>query len=538
MAAGKKTTEYTTGHKKKVNQARTSGGDLSYWLETTEPLEFSTLDSDLSVNTVIVGGGIAGVTTAFLLTKQGKSVAVIEDGYIGSGESGRTTAHLVSALDDRYYDLENYFGKEGARKAAESHASAVDLIEYNITTENIDCDFERLSGYLFLHPSDKMESLQKELESSRRAGLNTELIDGVPGIKAEKGPSLKYPSQGMFHPLKYLSGLCSAIIRNGGKIYTKTHADKIDSNGITTSNGHTVKAEHIVVATNTPIHATFEIHTKQEAYRTYVIGATVPKGSLPRALWWDTGDQNSTWHNYPYHYVRLQNYDDQHDLLISGGEDHKTGQAGKENIEEEMRFENLIKWTKERFPVVDVVYRWSGQVMEPVDSLAYIGRDPAESKGNIYFATGDSGTGMTHGTLAGIIISALIAGADNPWAELYDPARKTMKTATDYITANLNVAKQFGDYLTKGDVSSVKEIAPDSGAIIRMGISKAAVYRDKSGNLHSYSAVCPHLKCILEWNGEEKSFDCPCHGSRFTCYGKVINGPANTDLTPVEVKDE
>ncbi|MGE5411275.1 MAG: FAD-dependent oxidoreductase [Clostridiales bacterium] len=523
---------------KKVNPARASGADLSFWQATTKPLEFATLNEDLSVNTVIVGGGIAGITTAYLLAKQGRSVALLEDGYLASGETGRTTAHLVNALDDRYYDLENYFGKEGARKAAESHSAAVDLIEYNVTTENIDCDFQRLPGYLFLHPSDKKDSLKKELEATRNAGINTELLNSVPGIPSEPGPCIMFPFQAMFHPLKYIAALANTIVKQGEKIYTKTHVTKVDSSGVVTSNGHSVKAEHIVIATGTPIHRTFEIHTKQEAYRTYVIGATVPKDSLPRALWWDTGDQESTWNIYPYHYARLQNYDDEFDLLIVGGEDHKTGQPDKEGIEEEMRFDKLIKWTTERFPVQEVLYKWSGQVMEPVDSLAFIGRDPAESKGNIYFFTGDSGNGMTHGTLAGIIISDMIAGGENPWASLYDPSRKSLKTATDFVEANINVAKQYTEFLSGGDVDSVKQIAPDHGAIVRMGTSKAAVYRDKSGNIHAYSAVCPHLKCIVEWNDEEKSFDCPCHGSRFTCYGKVTNGPANTDLTAADIKDE
>ena len=271
----------------------TSGNQNTFWINSAVPIIYSELQQNIEVDIVIVGGGIAGVTTAYMLIKEGKTVAIIEDGNIGSGETGRTTAHIVNALDDRYFEIEKTFGREGAKLAAESHTAAIEMIEKIVYEEGIPCDFIRLNGYLFLHPSDKVESIEEELRATHRVGINTEILDEVPGIPFEKGPSLKFPDQAQFHPMKYLKGLCDIITSKGGYIFTGTHAKIIDKNGIITSKGYHIKAKHIVVATNSPVNNKVTIHTKQAPYRTYVIGAMVPKGSLPKALWWDTGDHNS-----------------------------------------------------------------------------------------------------------------------------------------------------------------------------------------------------------------------------------------------------
>jgi Rieske Fe-S protein len=264
------------------------------------------------------------------------------------------------------------------------------------------------------------------------------------------------------------------------------------------------------------------VHTKQAPYMTYVIGARVPRNSVPLMLMWDTGD--------PYHYVRLQpGVDADHDLLIVGGEDHKTGQA--DDIDQ--RHPRLEQWTRERFPMMrDVTYRWAGQVMEPVDSLAFIGHNPLDSD-NVYTVTGDSGNGMTHGTIAGMLLTDLILGRNNPWKSLYDPGRVTLRASGEFAKEAANMAAQYADWITAGDVDSVDQIGKDSGAVMRRGALKVAVYRDPTGALHERSAVCTHLGCIVQWNPAEKTWDCPCHGSRFDKFGEVINGPANTGLPRV-----
>jgi glycine/D-amino acid oxidase-like deaminating enzyme/nitrite reductase/ring-hydroxylating ferredoxin subunit len=513
-----------------------SGETTSVWMASSKeiPSDGKVME-DVSADVVIVGAGIAGMTTAYLLTREGKRVIVLDDGPIGGGMTSRTTAHLVNALDDRFYELERLHGERGAFLAAESHSAAIDRIEKIVKEEKIDCEFERLDGYLFVPPNESKEKLEDELKALHRAGLTgVEMVERAPLKEFDTGKALRFPRQAQFHPLLYLAGLARAIRRDGGRIFTGTHASKIEGGQqarIETSDGHVLTAAAVVVATNTPVNDRVAIHTKQAPYITYVIGARVPSGSVAKALYWDTPD--------PYHYVRLENINardtdtgetEKYDLLIVGGEDHKTGQADDAN----KRFAWLERWTRTRFPMVEEIeFKWSGQVMEPVDGLAFIGRNPMDED-NVFIATGDSGNGMTHGTIAGILLTDLIMGRANDWETLYDPTRKTLKALPEFASENLNVAAQYTDLVTPGDVDSADEIKPGEGAIIRHGLKKVATYRDESGAVHERSAVCVHLGCIVDWNSKEKTWDCPCHGSRYDAYGKVFQGPANRDLSPVD----
>jgi glycine/D-amino acid oxidase-like deaminating enzyme/nitrite reductase/ring-hydroxylating ferredoxin subunit len=500
-----------------------SGATTSVWMASAEIRARPALPKDLSADVCVVGAGIAGLTTAYLLAKEGRSVVVLDDGMIASGETSRTTAHLVNALDDRYFEIEGMHGERGARLAAESHTAAIDCIEAIVARENIDCEFERLDGYLFVPPGESTEVLDKELDAAHRAGLTgVERVARAPLKDFDTGPSLRFPRQAQFHPLKYLAAMAQAIEGVGGQIFNKTHAEDFRDGSpceVKTDKGR-LTAGAVVVATNTPVNDWVAMHTKQAAYRTFVIGLRLPKGSVSKALYWDTPD--------PYHYVRLQSMGID-EMLIVGGEDHKTGQAD----DADERFERLEVWTRERFPVAkDVEFRWSGQIVEPIDGLAFIGRNPGDK--NIYVVTGDSGNGMTHGTIGGILLTDLIQGRKNDWATVYDPSRISIKAAPEFAKENLNVAAQYRDYITGGDVAAVSDVARETGAVIRAGLKKIAVYRDSNGELHKRSAVCPHLGCIVEWNSTEKTWDCPCHGSRFDPHGKVLNGPAISGLGPGE----
>ena len=531
-------TSDSTSTTQPVNYNITSGENLSVWFDAiNEPISYETLNNDIDTDILVIGGGISGLTAAYCLAKEGRKVVLVEDGYIGSGESGRTTAHLTCALDDRYFELEKIYDEPTAQLAANSHMKAIEWVANTVKLNNIDCNFKRVDGYLFLHSTDTKETLDKEYEATKKAGLITEMLRTVPGIEAEDGKwCIKFSNQAQFHILLYLKGLSDAFIQLGGKIYTQTKAENITKEGAT-ANGFAVQANHIVVATNTPVNDWVTMHTKQWPYRTYVIGAKIPKGKLPYALWWDTGDHESKWISQPYHYVRLVEYDDNYDILIAGGEDHRTGQADDEDIKEEDRYIKLIDWTRKRFPdMEEIFFKWSGQVMEPVDSMAYIGKNPGDD--NIYIITGDSGNGMTHGTLGGIIITDIILGRENPWIEIYSPSRITLKTTKDYLQEVGNMIVQYGDWLGGGDIKKAEDLKLGEGGIMSSGFKKIAVYCDDENNLHTCTAVCPHLGAILQWNADEKTFDCPMHGSRFTSEGKVINGPATSDLKKVVLKEE
>ena len=382
---------------------------------------------------------------------------------------------------------------------------------------------------IFRHPSDKKGSLQRELKAALRAGVEIKEVDEVPGmLHTEK--ALCFLNQALFHPLKYLNGLCKTIEEKGGKIFTGTHASKINHEGITTAEGFTVKAKHIVVATNCPVNNLFTMFEKQKPYRTYVIGALVKKDSLPNALWWDTGDFKSNPKIPPYHYLRIHPYNKQFDLLISGGEDHPTADTSKTKVKEENRYQLVEDWTRKHFPIEEIVYRWSGQVLEPMDKIALIGRNQHEHD-NLYIITGDSGNGMTHCSFAGLLISDLINGKENKWEKLYSPLRFMRKeNAPEFrkmMQEYISHSKQKPNSKSAKVLSSIKN---GEGKIVDMLEEQFGVYRDEKGLLNIVSAECTHVKCTLAWNHDELSWDCPCHGSRFTYEGKVINGPANIDL--------
>ena len=520
------------------HQTERAGDKISLWEATSELGELNPLRENTRADVCIVGAGIAGLSVAYrLAVRERRSVVVLDDGLVGRGMTGRTTAHIVNALDDRFYELEKLHGEEGSRLAAESHTAAIDFVEGVVREEKIECEFERLDGYLFEPPNEPVENLRKEFEACRRAGLPVEWIDRAPMEGFDTGPAIRFPNQAQFHPLHYLRGVASAIERAGGRIFTGTRALDVqggDDAHVTTQDGFTVHAQSVAVCSNTPINDRYVIHTKQSPYTTYVIGLRVPKGSVTRALFWDTAEhagQEDKWVGMvPYHYVRLANGVGGEEILVVGGEDHKTGQAD----DFEARYQNLEDWTRVRFPSAqEVVFRWSGQVMEPTDGLGFIGRNPAD-KPNVYIATGDSGNGITHGTIAGMLIPDLILGRETPWATVYDPSRMSLRAGGDFAKENLNVGRQYSDYMRGGDVASADEIQPGDGAVLRHGLRKVAAYRDPSGTLHEMTAVCPHLKCIVHWNGNEKTWDCPCHGSRFDAMGHVMNGPSVHDLEPAK----
>jgi glycine/D-amino acid oxidase-like deaminating enzyme/nitrite reductase/ring-hydroxylating ferredoxin subunit len=467
----------------------------------------------------VIGAGIAGMSVAYSLARLGKRVVVLEARGVGAGMTSVTTAHLASVLDDRYYRLIKVRGEETARLGVAAHAAAIDFIEENAAREKINCGVKRLDGYLVAASEEDHDELERELEAARTLGVEVEPREVAPAFGG--GRCLRFPRQGRFEPTAYLGGLARAVVKLGGTIVTNTRVESVEDGSPckVTVRGGELKAKAVVVATNSPFNDRFAIHTKQYPYMTYVVGLRANLAAVPDALVWDTID--------PYHYVRQAGKPDAagFDTLIVGGEDHKTGHAN----DGDERFTKLEAWAREKFPQAgEVTHRWAGQVMETGDGLGFIGRNPGDT--NVYVVTGDSGMGMTHGSIAGILLPALITTGSHPWEPVFAPGRTPVRTAGEFLEENADVALQYAAWLSGGDVKSARDIKPGCGAVVRSGLTKLAVYRDDDGGLHTCSAMCPHLGAVVQWNDAEKTWDCPAHGSRFDATGKVIQGPANTPL--------
>lgn len=502
--------------------AKDGGLTESVWIDAQVPRFDSEPEPETDV--CIVGAGIAGLTTAFELVRRGTRVMVLDDGPVGGGETGRTSAHLASAVDDHFHVLEGRFGEDGARQVAESHAAAIDYIEAVAGELAIDCDFRRVDGYLFAPPGTRADRmLDKELAAAQRAGLIVDRVASAP-LPFETGPALRFGRQAEFHPLRYLRGLATAIADGGGHIHTGVRVTAIEHGDqplrVRLADGRVVACRIAVDATNGAMTSPLRLAIRQAAYRTYVIAFDVPHGTLPHALFWDTGD--------PYHYIRLAAGEDGRELLLVGGNDHRTGQGDPDKALRE-----LEAWTRRWLPIAGpVVRRWSGQVIEPIDSLAHIGRSPEHE--HVYLVSGDSGNGLTHGTIAGLLLPELMRGHRPPWAAIYDPKRSHLHAAGTWIAEAAHSSLPYTDWLRGGDVGSLDAIDPGEGAVLRRGLKLIAAYRDPAGHCHLRSATCTHLRGVVSWNPVEKTWDCPCHGSRFDPYGRVLNGPAAQDLSSLE----
>jgi glycine/D-amino acid oxidase-like deaminating enzyme/nitrite reductase/ring-hydroxylating ferredoxin subunit len=498
----------------------------SLWKAETQPLRFPSLKDDARCDLLIVGSGIAGLSSAYEAARCGVRVIVIDRGEIAGGMTSRTTAHLVSEIDDRYFELIDAVGEDDARLYHESQVAAINRIEAICRDEGIDADFARLPGYLVPAERGHMAELEKEFEACRKLGVAVEWVDHAPYPLIPSTKALRFAHQGRFHPLKYCAGLVRAIGQNDGRLYGDTayvSHDESDGGVVSkTEAGPTIRAGAVLFATNSPVNDRVGIHTKQIPMRTYAMAGQVSAGSVEDALIWDT--------LWPYHYVRLQPEDEERTWLIVGGEDHRTGTA--DDMDE--RFARIEAWTRDRFPSFGKVeYRWSGQVMEPADCMPYSGRDGSN---RIYVHTGDSGTGMTNGVAGALNFIALYRNEKAHFADLFDPARKPTSgyALGEYVKGQGPVVANLAEYLGAGEVDSIDEIKPGEGAILRRGIAKHAVSRAENGTIIELSAVCTHVGCIVHWNSFEKCWDCPCHGSQFRPDGSVLNAPAIAPLTKVE----
>lgn len=504
--------------------------NMSLWQEDLILSDMPMLSRSLTTDVCVVGAGFSGLLTAYQLLKQGYKVVVLEKDDLGYGESALTTAHLSDAFDDHFIEILKKNGVDRARLAYQSHMEAIDLIEKIVKDEKIDCDFRRLEGYLFLAPEHDRVFLQDELQAAQECGaMDVQILTQPLNAFFETGACLRFAHQAQFHPLKFINGLCERIRALGGQIYTRSKVETVkDGNNpyVETTHGYKVSADHIVIATNVPINNYMSVHLKEAAFRSYVIGLKIPRGIMPLALYWDTGT--------PYHYMRVDASPERDfDVLIVGGEDHRVGQEDFP----ERAFQKLSDWVEKRLGISqpEIVYSWSGQIIEPMDGLAYIGRNPGEK--NVYIVTGDSGQGVTHAAIASLLLPALIQGEAHRWTAVYDPSRFNWRSLGHFVKDNAQSGIQYADWIYR-DEKDVSDLLPGQGCVVSEGLIKVAVFRDSDGDLHRLSAVCTHMGGVVKWNGAERTWDCPCHGSRFSKTGEVLNGPALRDLPPHEERKE
>jgi glycine/D-amino acid oxidase-like deaminating enzyme/nitrite reductase/ring-hydroxylating ferredoxin subunit len=496
-----------------------SGAHASYWIESTQRTDFPPMPAEVDVDVAVLGGGIAGLTTAWQLARAGKRVAVVEAARIVEGVTGYTTAKVTTSHSLIYADLVEKEGEAKAQLYADSNRAGLELIAETVASETIDCDFSRRSSFVYSEDEAEVEKLQAEVEAARSLGLPASFVTDVDLPYAVAG-AVRFDNQAQFHPRRYLLHLVGLLREAGGQVFEMTRALDVDEGDpctVTTDRG-VLRARDVVVTTHLPVFDRGLYFAKAFPKRDYVVAAMIDAGRAPSGMYLSTES--------PTHSVRTTPYEGGH-LLIVGGEGHKPGAA--EDTEE--RYARLQGWTRERFGVSDFRFRWSTQDYTGADRIPYVGRLTSRSE-RVWVATAFGAWGMTNGSMSGLLLSDLIQGRENPWVELYDATRvNPSSSAKELIKENLAVARHLvGGYVTGTDLSDVDELPAGEAAIVRVRGAKTACYREPDGTLHAVSAKCTHLGCIVGWNAAETSWDCPCHGSRFDVDGRVLQGPAVDDL--------
>lgn len=501
----------------------------SVWTSGVHPKAYPSLNGDIEVDVAIVGGGITGITSAYLLAAQGKSVAVLESHSIGKGSTGYSTGNLYSPVGERMYSIKSKHSVEALHMLVNSRSAAINFIEQKVQQHAIPCDFQRVPWHLFSTsdaPATDSE-VEKEYEAALDAQIEPEsrVPEGFPYKNVSRITTIR--DQAQFNPYAYVIGLAEAIDQPNCRIYENTKViDVKDGSPCTVkTGGGTVTARKVIMATHSP-KGIYQVHTEMEVYREFAMAVRI-RGPLPEGgvYWHVTGSNQFSVRPYSNH---------EGQFLIVLGEPYLTGT--KENNQELLK--KIESYLRDRFAVEEVVYRWAAQSYKAGDGLPYIGTSPLQS--NTYIATGFKADGLTFGTLAAMIITELINENESDWSKLYDPKRFTpLASAKQFLKENMNVATHLiKDYLFYGDVKDLNEIAPGEGKVLEVENEKVAAYRDEQNKLHVVSSVCPHMGCIVHFNKAEKSWDCPCHGSRFTVDGEVIEGPAYHDLARPQYPDQ
>jgi len=486
----------------------------SLWLDTTQPERHPALDRELEVDVAIVGGGIAGLTTALLLKRAGLRVAVLERRVVAGGATGLTTAKVSALQEVKYSEIVKLHGQRGAGAYARASLAAVDRVERIAREEGIDCAWERLPAYTYAAEPGQVDAVQREADAALAAGLAVTTTSETP-LPFAVPLAVRLDDQAQFHPVRYVHGLAAAVAGDGSHVFEHSGIAGVHEGSpcrLHTLDGTAMTAREVVIATNYPLLDRGLFFARMEAARSYVIAARV-RGSVPEGMLISAGSPTRSLRPY-------RDGDDQ--WLLVGGEGHLTG-ADEAQPE---RFEQLERFAREHFDVVDVPYRWSTQDGMPTDKLPYIGRYTPLSS-HLFVASGFQKWGMTGATMAAELLCDRLTGRDNPYADVFDPNRLTVRSAPELAKAQWWVSRHLvGDRFAPAEAGSADEVVAGEARVIRSGLGKVGVYRDDGGAVHAVSLRCTHLGCLLHFNDAERSWDCPCHGSRFDVDGEVLAGPA------------
>lgn len=502
-----------------------------YWQSRTTCRHWEPLVGEARADVVVVGAGITGLTAAMRLLQAGRSVAVLDAHRVGDGTTGHSTGHLDAHNDHSYQDLVDRIGEQAAAKLIHARRQAIDHVEHWNQSLQLDADFQRIPAYWYSEKDDPqtIHTFGREAELARHFGLEAGVSDSVP-LPFRTGVAVRLGEQARFSPLKYLCNLAHAFTQAGGLIFENVRAIDLQPQAqhgghrVHTHTGGAITGQDVILATHMPWTGFASLQSRVYPYQSYAIAAQVAD-TVPDALYWDNAE--------PYHYTRIADSNDPHTLII-GGADHHTGDpAGADEA-----FHILERYARQRYDVTRIRNRWSHEFYETADTLPYIGRVPGEQR--VYIGTGYSGTGLTWGTFAGLMLSDLALGKSHPCAPLLDPSRIQPRQSAGRIASELlHIAEHFvGDRVGEGEVDIVDDIPPDQGRIMLVRGRRIAVYRDADGHAHAHSAVCTHAGCIVHWNNAEKTWDCPCHGGRYDAHGRVLNGPPREPLASVRPQQQ
>jgi glycine/D-amino acid oxidase-like deaminating enzyme/nitrite reductase/ring-hydroxylating ferredoxin subunit len=497
------------------------GTATSYWIESSAGTSYPTLTEDVDVDVAVVGGGIAGICTAFELTRAGRSVRVFEAGRVAAAVTGHTTGRLSAAHPWIYRPLRERLGAEAARLYARSQQEAVDHVEATASALGIDCEIERRPSHIFTEDEDEADGLRAEADAVKDAGLEAAFVTET-DLPFPVAGALRVEDQIQFHPRRYLVGLAEAIVANGGRVHENTRVTDLKEGEpclLRTEHGAVVRAREVVVATLAPVFEQLRLSTRLSAIRELVVAGPIPADRDPGGMYITRELSTRS--------VRTAPLPDGRRLLLITGEGFAPG-AG--HVAE--RYERLIDWARKHFGATDITHRWSAQDTQTTDTLPWIGRAPGTE--HVFVATGYARSGMSHGVMTGRLIADLLTDRTPPWADLYDPSR--VHPAHEATATAKNVAAIAGHYV--GDrisawSGSVEDVPKGSGRVVTVDGRPCAVHRDEHGNLTAVSATCPHRGCVVAFNDAESTWECPCHGSRFAANGTLLNGPANRPLEPI-----